>query len=126
MPRRQTPSFTKSPPVLVARFAAVLDRHPEAERKPMFGYPAAFVGGNMATGLFADRWVVRLPDDEIEAALAHGAEAFEPMPGRPMKSFVAVPAADVADDGAIGTWVERGLAHAASMPAKHEKVNRKK
>ncbi len=64
------------------------------------------------------RWVVRLPDGEIEGARAAGAGAFEPMPGRPMKSFVEIPAADVEDDAAIARWVERGLAHAASMPPK--------
>jgi hypothetical protein len=35
-----------------------------------------------------------------------------------MKAFVVIPAADVDDDAAIGAWVERGLAHAASMPPK--------
>ena len=50
--------------------------------------------------------------------MAAGAAGFEPMPGRPMKSFVVIPAADVSDDAAIASWVERGLAHAASMPAK--------
>ena len=115
MPRPEMPSFTKSPPKLVERFGEVLDRHPEAERKQMFGYPAAFVGGNMATGLFADRWVVRLPDTEIDAAKAAGAGSFEPMPGKPMKSFVVIPAVDVDDDGAIRGWVERGLAHARSI-----------
>jgi TfoX-like protein len=118
MPNREMPSFSKSPPELVERFAAVLDRYPDAQRKKMFGYPAAFVGGNMATGLFAEKWVVRLPDAEIEAAKAAGAGSFEPVPGRPMKAFVAIPAADIADDAAIARWVERGLAHAASMPAK--------
>ena len=118
MPTASTPTFTKSPPELVDRFGAVLDRYPAAERKKMFGYPAAFVGGNMATGLFAEHWVVRLPDAEIEPAKAAGAGAFEPMPGRPMKAFVVIPAADVGDDTAIARWVERGLAHAGSMPAK--------
>ena len=118
MAKRETPSFDKSPPGLVARFAEVLDGYPDAARKKMFGYPAAFVGGNMATGLFADKWVVRLPDAEIETALAGGAGSFEPMPGKPMKAFVVIPAADVDDDGAIRSWVERGLAHARSMPAK--------
>jgi hypothetical protein len=118
MAKGQTPSFEKSPPELVDRFAAVLDRYPDAERKKMFGYPAAFVGGNMATGLFADHWVVRLPDDQIDVAKAAGAGAFEPMPGRPMKAFVVIPASDVADDAAIGRWVERGMAHAGSLPAK--------
>jgi TfoX N-terminal domain len=126
MPDRQMPSFTKSPPELVERFKTVLDRHPEAERKQMFGYPAAFVGGNMATGLFADRWMVRLPDDEVGPAIAGGAEPFEPMPGRPMKSFVAIPKAEVADDDAIDGWVSRGLAVAASMPAKQPKSKAKR
>ena len=118
MAERATPSFTKSPPELVERFAAVLEGYPDAQRKPMFGYPAAFVGGNMATGLFGDSWVVRLPDAEIEAAKAAGAGPFEPMPGKPMKTFVTIPRGDVEDDAAIRRWVERGLALAASMPAK--------
>jgi TfoX/Sxy family transcriptional regulator of competence genes len=120
MADRAMPSFTKSPPELVARFAEILERYPDATRKPMFGYPAAFVGGNMATGLFADRWVVRLPDDEIDAAKSAGAEAFEPMPGKPMKAFVAIPRADVDDDARISAWVQRGIAHAAAMPAKQK------
>ncbi|HEY3165529.1 MAG TPA: TfoX/Sxy family protein [Candidatus Limnocylindrales bacterium] len=118
MAERVMPTFSKSPPELVERFSAVLDGYPDVGRKKMFGYPAAFVGGNMATGLFADRWVVRLPDDEIEDAKTGGAESFEPVPGKPMKSFVAIPEADIADDAAIRRWVERGLALAGSMPAK--------
>jgi hypothetical protein len=118
MAKRETPSFDKSPAALVERFSIVMDGFPDAERKKMFGYPAAFVGGNMATGLFADQWVVRLPDDEIESAKAQGAGSFEPMPGKPMKAFVVIPGGDVADDAAINAWVERGLAHARSMPAK--------
>jgi hypothetical protein len=118
MAERVMPSFSKSPPELVERFAVVMDRYPQAVRKKMFGYPAAFVGGNMATGLFADQWVVRLPDDQIEPAKAAGAGSFEPVPGKPMKAFVAIPAADVGDDAALHAWVERGLAHAGAMPAK--------
>ena len=118
MAERAMPSFTKSPPELVERFTTVMDRYPDAVRKKMFGYPAAFVGGNMATGLFADQWVVRLPDAEIEPAKAAGAGSFEPVPGKPMKAFVVIPSADVDDDAAIGVWVERGLGHAASMPSK--------
>ena len=118
MAERAMPTMTKSPPELVERFGALLEGYPAAVRRKMFGYPAAFVGGNMATGLFADAWVVRLPDDEIEPAKARGAGPFEPMPGKPMKAFVSIPAADIADDAAINAWVERGLAHARSMPPK--------
>jgi TfoX/Sxy family transcriptional regulator of competence genes len=118
MADRVMPTFSMSPAELVERFGTVMDGYPDVVRKKMFGYPAAFVGGNMATGLFADRWVVRLPDAEIEAARAAGAGSFEPVPGKPMKAFVAIPAADIDDDAAVRRWVERGLAHAASLPAK--------
>jgi hypothetical protein len=42
------------------------------------------------------------------------------MPGKPMKAFVAIPRADVDDDALISNWVERGIAHAAAMPAKQK------
>ena len=118
MAERAMPTFTKSPRELVERFGEILGRYPDATRRQMFGYPAAFVGGNMATGLFADRWVVRLPDGEVETARAEGADAFEPVAGRPMKAFVAIPREDVEEDARIAAWVERGLACAAALPPK--------
>ncbi|HEY7132181.1 MAG TPA: TfoX/Sxy family protein [Candidatus Limnocylindrales bacterium] len=126
MPDREMPTMPKSPAALVDRFRAILDRYPDAQQRQMFGYPAAFVGGNMATSLFADRWIVRLPADEVDGAKAAGADDFEPMPGRSMKGFVAVPADDVGDDARIAGWVERGLAVAAAMPAKQPKKAPKK
>src|SRR5258708_12674546 len=91
MPERVMPSFSKSPPELVERFATVMDDYPDAVRKKMFGYPAAFVGGNMATGLFADQWVVRLPDDQIAAAKHARAGPVEPMPATPLKTPSPLP-----------------------------------
>ena len=64
------PQFTKSPPELVERFDAAAARHPDAQRRKMFGYPALFVGGNLATGLFADTWMVRLGPADLEALVA--------------------------------------------------------
>jgi hypothetical protein len=113
------PGFEKSPPQLVDRFGAVLDRFPEAQRRKMFGYPAAFVGGNMVTGLHGRNWVVRLPDTDREELLRlDGAAPFEPMPGRPMRGFAVVPPLVVGDDAAIDGWVRRALAHGRTMPAK--------
>ena len=120
------PKFTKSSPQIIERFGAVMDRYPDVERRKMFGYPAAFVGGNMATGLFAESWVVRMSDAELATAIAAGATPFEVMPGRPMKGFVAIPPAVVADDEAIGAWVERGLAIAGAMPQKEPGARKKK
>jgi len=120
------PKFTKSSPQIVERFGAVMDRYPNVERRKMFGYPAAFVGGNMATGLFAENWVVRMSDAELATAIAEGAAPFEVMPGRPMKGFVVIPPAVVTDDEAVGAWVEKGLALAGAMPPKELGTRRKK
>jgi hypothetical protein len=118
MADRAMPTFSKSPPELVERFRAVLADYPDAKQKPMFGFPAAFVGGNLATSLFRDRWVVRLPAAEIDEARAAGAGEFEPMAGRPMKGFVTLPPRDVEDEAALRGWVERGLAAAGALPPK--------
>jgi TfoX/Sxy family transcriptional regulator of competence genes len=113
------PSFTKSPPALVARFEAVADRHPDAQRRKMFGYPALFFGGNLATGLFADSWMVRLGNDDLETLFAlPGAGPFSPMPGRTMSGYGTLPRDVVSDDAELDRWVERALAFAASLPAK--------
>ncbi|HEY5628458.1 MAG TPA: TfoX/Sxy family protein [Candidatus Limnocylindrales bacterium] len=113
------PKFEKSPPELVARFQDVAARHPSASLRPMFGYPALFVSGNYACGLFAERWVVRLAPDDLKAVLAlPGAAAFSPMPGRSMTGWASLPPDVVADDSALDGWVERSIAFATSLPAK--------
>jgi TfoX/Sxy family transcriptional regulator of competence genes len=111
-------AWERSPQELAERFGRVMDRFPDAERRKMFGYPAAFVGGNMVTGLHQRDWVVRLAEDQQAAARAEGAAAFEPMPGRPMKNFMALPATIIADDEAVAGWVERAIAHGKTLPPK--------
>ena len=113
------PTFEKSPPELIARFDAAAARFPEAQRRKMFGYPALFVGGNLVTGLFAQRWMIRLPDDDRAALLAlPGATPFEPMPGKPMKGYATLPDDVVADDDALDGWVRRSIAFGKTLPAK--------
>lgn len=118
--KRPMPAFAKkSPPALIERFATVLDGYPQAKQRQMFGYPAAFVGGNMATSLFQDRWIVRLGDAEREQLMKlDGSGPFEPMPGRPMKGFAIVPPSAVSDDAELRPWIDRAIAHAASLPPK--------
>jgi hypothetical protein len=113
------PGFEKSPPQLVERFGAVLGRHPEVQRRQMFGYPAAFIGGNMVTSLFRDHWVIRLPDGDRQRLLEiDGAGAFAPMQGREMKGYAIVPPSIVADDAALDEWLQRAFAHGRSLPPK--------
>lgn len=113
------PSFEKSPPELVARFEAAAARHPQAQRRKMFGYPALFIGGNLATSLFAETWMVRLAADDLALLLAlPGAAPFSPMPGRSMTGYGTLPSDVVADDAALDTWLERALVFAGTLPAK--------
>ena len=118
---REMPAFDKSPPELVERFDAVAGRHPEAKRKPMFGYPALFVGGNYATGLFRDRWVVRLSEaDHAEALALPGVEGFSPMPGRAMKGWAALPSPESLPEAlTTHSRVKRGVEGSAWGSARH-------
>jgi hypothetical protein len=121
------PKFEKPPADLVARFEEVVGRvaTPETTRRPMFGHPCAWVGGNMATGLFASHWWVRLPPDELAAVLADGrATTFQVMPGRDMLGYAVMPAGVVADDAQVEDWVGRALAYTATLPPKEPKARK--
>lgn len=88
----------------------------------MFGYPAAFVNGNMATGLHQEQVIVRLPAAERKALLAKpGARTFEPMPGRPMVEYIVVPPNLVVKAAALHGWIVKAVAYARSLPPKIKK-----
>ena len=108
-------------PDLVDRFRAAAAGVAGVELRKMFGFPAAFVGGNMAAGLHQDTVMVRLPEDERNARIADGWSLFEPMPGRPMREYVALPPELVEDPDAMRGWIERAATYAASLPPKEAK-----
>jgi hypothetical protein len=123
------PKFEKPPADLVARFEAVLARvaTPETTRRPMFGHPCAWVGGNMATGLFASHWWVRLAPDRLQEVLAGGEfTTFSVMPGRAMQGYAVMPPAVVADDAQVDAWVSEALAYTATMPPKEPKARKRR
>ena len=112
-------SWEHSPPELVAAFGELVARRPELTARKMFGYPAAFVGGHLTTCLHEHRWIVRLPDVARAALLDQpGAARFEPMPGRPMKEYVVLPAAILGDPAALDGWVDRAVAFVRTLPPK--------
>jgi hypothetical protein len=121
MPERVMPKFEKSPPELVERFDDALARHaaPDVVLRPMFGYRCAWIGGNMATGLFASEWWVRLSEPDREALLAvSGAHPFQVMPGRDMGRYVVMPSDLTADDARLDEWLARALAVTRTVPPK--------
>jgi len=121
------PKFEKPPADLIERFETVVARvaTPETTRRPMFGHPCAWVGGNMATGLFASAWWVRLPPDRLAAVLASGeARTFQVMPGRDMQGYAVMPDTVVADDAQVDAWVGEALAYTATLPPKEPKARK--
>jgi TfoX N-terminal domain len=80
--------------------------------------PAGFLGGHLTTALHGPRWMVRLPEPARAELLAAGARPFEPMPGRPMKEYIVLPAEIVEDPGARAAWIDRAVAHVRGLPPK--------
>jgi TfoX/Sxy family transcriptional regulator of competence genes len=116
---KKTPTFSKAPPGVVAAFDDAISGLRDVVRKPMFGYPSAFVNGNLFAGVFQDRMMVRLGTADREEALGVvGARTFEPMAGRPMREYVELPAAMLSDHVALRAWAGRAAAYAATLPPK--------
>ena len=104
---------------LADRIRAALGRRSATEKK-MFGGLAFLIGGNMAVAASGQGGLlVRVDPTDTEALLAEpGAEEFD-MGGRgPMKGWLRVRPDVLADDATLKAWVDRGVAHAASLPPK--------
>jgi hypothetical protein len=86
-----------------AKYEQVVDevasRHGEVEHGKMFGMPAVMAAGKAVAGFFKDHMIFKLPEpNALEQALElEGAHLFEPMEGRAMKEWVAVPAVHAAE-----------------------------
>ena len=120
-------AWEKSAPSFVALFGACLPDDPRIERRRMFGYPAAFVQGNMYAGLFEDQMFVRLsPQDRATLETEYGPHPFSPMPGRAMGAYTRLPEDILADESEIEVWLRRGLAHTAGLPPKIKAAKKRK
>jgi TfoX/Sxy family transcriptional regulator of competence genes len=115
-------AWKKSPEWLVEAFAELLPDDPRVEPRKMFGYPCAFVAGNMFIGLHQDNLVLRLDDADRERFLAeHSTELFSPFPGRVMREYVVVPHAMIRGRrDELGRWIGRSLEYAATVPPKRK------
>ena len=113
--------WRKAPAELVERFHEAVAGIEGVEVRPMFGYPAAFVGGNLTAGLHQENVMVRLPEAEREERLADGWSPFSPMPGRPMREYVAMPPEVAGDVTAMRNWIERAAVYVRTLPPKAPK-----
>jgi TfoX/Sxy family transcriptional regulator of competence genes len=124
MERPPAVTWVKAPQSLIDLFTECLPDDPRLDRRKMFGYPAVFVAGNMATGLFQDRVFARLSDED-RARLPGGGDYFEPMPGRPMKAYAVIPDDVVADEQALAEVLARSVSFTVALPPKPPKLKKK-
>ena len=115
---RAMPGFQKATPDLVDQFKATMAAYPEAPVRNTFGSPCAYVNGNMAVGLHASGWFVRLDPAATAELTAAGGEVFMPMPGRPMTGYTMLPPSIIGDDAKLRAWIERSLAYVSAFPPK--------
>ena len=118
--------WRKAPAELVDLFHEAVAGIEGVEVRRMFGYPAAFIGGNMTAGLHQETIMLRLPDDQRQARLDAGWSLFEPMPGRPMREYVALPAEVMADATETRAWIERAAAYVRTLPPKEAKPRKRR
>lgn len=95
----------------------------DCEKRPMFGYPAYFINGNLFAGLFQDKLFVRLSPDQLSAvkktfpAIAN----LEPMPGRPMKAYHVIPQELYKDPRKMPRLLEEAAAWCRTLSARPSK-----
>ena len=110
--------WEKSSEALIETFHAALPDDPRIERRQMFGYPCAFVNGNMFSGLHQSSMVLRLDQPRREDLLARGARTFEPMVGKPMREYVVVPPVILEAPAELRRWTAYALEFGAGLPPK--------
>jgi TfoX/Sxy family transcriptional regulator of competence genes len=115
-------AWKKSSPELVDTFVAALPNSPQIERRRMFGYPAAFVNGNLFAGLHQDDVLVRLPEEQRKTLLRNGGRRWEPTPGRMMREYLLLPVGFKRTT--LARWLKHSFAYAASLPERPPKAAR--
>ena len=103
---------------LAERIRGLLEEGPRFSERRMFGGLAFLVRGHMSVGIVKDELMVRVgPESYADALREPHARAMD-FTGRPMKGLVFVSPEGIDSDADLERWVARGVAYAASLPAK--------
>lgn len=114
-------TFRKSSPATIALFENAIQHFPRARVRKMFGYPCAFVKGRMTTGIYEEKFFIRLPPERQQNLLGlPGARHFEPMPGRPMKNYVVLPAEVTGSARRLRGWLSTSINEAMQLLVKRK------
>jgi TfoX/Sxy family transcriptional regulator of competence genes len=112
---------------LAERIRERLVGEPNVREQAMFGGLAFLIGGHLAVAASGQGGLlVRVDPAAGEALLAAGKAEPMVMRGRPMAGWLRVPADSVRTARQLDTWVQRGAAHAATLPPKTSKAKAKR
>jgi len=106
-------------PGLAERVEEVLRGRPGFEQKKMFGGIGWLLNGNMCVGIYKE-WLIARVGESAGVKLFKEKHA-KPMDitGKPMKGWLMVAPAGVADKRHLARYVDAALAFVAELPAKH-------
>jgi len=120
-------AWEKSSADLVVLFREITPEGPNIQQKPMFGYPCAFVNGNLFAGLFRESMMFRLsPSDQAAFLDLPGTAEFEPMPGRRMKGYVLYIDPLSGNKSDLANWMRCAEEFASHLPPKKKAAAKKK
>jgi TfoX/Sxy family transcriptional regulator of competence genes len=111
---------------LAHRVRELLEARPGASEKKMFGGLCFLLNGHMACGIVKSELMVRVGPAAYEAALEEPAAREMDFTGRPLKGMIYVGEDGIAEDADLEAWVDRGVAHAESLPPKDSAAGGKK
>jgi TfoX/Sxy family transcriptional regulator of competence genes len=98
----------------------------DCQKKFMFGAPTYFVNNNMFAGIHQDTIILRLSEKDRQEILSANDEAapFEPMEGRIMKEYIALPESVFGNPDEFRQWLNRSYRYALSLKPKAAKAPR--
>src|SRR5262245_59551209 len=100
-------AWKKSPRSLVEAFDLALPRAMGISRRTMFGCPCALADGRLFAGVFQSDIFLRLPAERLGELFADDEPVhFEPLAGRPMRSYVVLPVRIAGDRYALAEWLQ--------------------
>jgi hypothetical protein len=103
---------------LAERIRKHLTQQQGLTEKRMFGGLAFLLNGNMCCGVHQRELIVRLDPAQTVAALTEPHTRVFDLSGRPMKGWILVEPAGLANEPALAKWLRFGTNYAASLPKK--------
>jgi TfoX/Sxy family transcriptional regulator of competence genes len=105
-------------PAAAERVRQLLSGRSDVAEKRMVSGMSFLVNGNMCCGITGTALMVRVGAEGREQALREPHVRPMLFAGRTLSGFVCIEPEGYATDDALASWVQRGLAFAAGLPAK--------